>query len=98
MIAWQIYSPQSTKAWRKMETGPFRDYAKPLQGDVRFIHVKSDEERILTCVLEYEESFVRVTDLLYEKTDGTWTQKVGVIKSCGLPFRWLKTISVKLDL
>jgi len=54
----------------------FRDYSTELTGDSRFIPVKSDDTRILTCVLDYENEIVRVTDLLYEKTETGWRQKV----------------------
>lgn len=54
----------------------FRDYTNALIGTDRFIPVKKDENRILTCVLEYREDFISVTDLLYEKQDGNWVQKV----------------------
>ncbi|HEY5826278.1 MAG TPA: class I SAM-dependent methyltransferase [Cyclobacteriaceae bacterium] len=54
----------------------FRDYSVELAGDNRFIPVKSDDTRILTCVLDYENETVRVTDLLHEKTETGWKQKV----------------------
>ncbi|MDI1355841.1 MAG: methyltransferase domain-containing protein [bacterium] len=54
----------------------FRDYAQKLNGDERFIPVKSDENRILTCFLEYLPTQVRVTDLLHEKTKNGWQQKI----------------------
>ena len=54
----------------------FRDYSTELTGDNRFIPVKSDDTRILTCVLDYENEVVRVTDLLNEKTETGWKQKV----------------------
>lgn len=54
----------------------FRDYSKALTGDDRFISVKSDGNRILTCVLDYEQETVRVTDLLHEKTETGWKQSV----------------------
>lgn len=54
----------------------FRDYSKELIRDDRFIHVKSDDSRILTCVLDYTIDKVLVTDLLFEKIDNTWIQKV----------------------
>ncbi|HNN81453.1 MAG TPA: class I SAM-dependent methyltransferase, partial [Leptospiraceae bacterium] len=38
--------------------------------------VKSDDSRILTCVLDYTIDKVLVTDLLFEKIDNTWIQKV----------------------
>lgn len=58
----------------------FRDYTKELSGDQRFIHVKSDNNRILTCVLDYETEHVRVTDLLYEKNETGWEQKISSYK------------------
>ena len=54
----------------------FRDYTNELTGTDRFIPVKSDEQRILTCVLEYLPDKVCVTDLLHERTDTGWEQKV----------------------
>ncbi len=55
----------------------FRDYFTPLTGTDRFLPVKSDEQRILTCFLEYDRETVRVTDLLHERTGDGWTQRVG---------------------
>ncbi len=54
----------------------FRDYSNKLEDIERFIPVKSDETKILTCVLDYEDDYVNVTDLLYEKDDGKWNTKV----------------------
>lgn len=54
----------------------FRDYSTELTGDNRFIPVKSDEYRILTCILDYGHDRVRVTDLLYERQEAGWQQKV----------------------
>lgn len=54
----------------------FRDYSRELEGTSRFIHVKSDPERILTCFLEYFPNKVRVTDILYEQENGQWKQKI----------------------
>ena len=53
----------------------FRDYAtRELKGEQRFIPVRADESRILTCFLEYGEHQVTVHDLLHEKADGRWRQ------------------------
>ena len=54
----------------------FRDYTTPLTGTDRFLPVKSDDQRILTCFLEYDRETVRVTDLLHERTGDGWTQRV----------------------
>lgn len=54
----------------------FRDYSQELLGKARFIPVKSDANRILTCFLEYSPQTVKVTDILHEKEHGDWVQKV----------------------
>lgn len=54
----------------------FRDYSAALAGNDRFIPVKSDDRKILTCILDYQDDFVTVTDLLHEKIENGWTQKV----------------------
>ena len=52
----------------------FRDYSTELINEQKFIPVRSDNERILTCVLEYGK--LTVTDLLHEKSEQGWSQKV----------------------
>ena len=54
----------------------FRDYSEPLLEDQRFIPVRSDERRILTCFLEYEEDSVVVHDILHERGGDAWDTKV----------------------
>ena len=54
----------------------YRDYSTELNDQQRFIPVKSDQDRILTCILNYEPEKVKVTDLLYEKTENGWNQQV----------------------
>lgn len=54
----------------------FRDYSVPLIGDQRFIHVRSDDTRILTCFLEYEPEAVVVHDVLHERTPQGWQARV----------------------
>ena len=54
----------------------FRDYSEKRVGDNRFIPVKSDANRILTCFLDYTPTHVVVTDLLHEFNGKTWEQKV----------------------
>lgn len=54
----------------------FRDYSVPLLGDQRFIPVRSDEARLLTCFLEYEATSVLVHDILHERAADGWTTRV----------------------
>ena len=58
----------------------FRDYSVELKDTQRFIPVRSDADRILTCVIDYSDNKVNVTDLLLEKEDGMWKQKVSSYK------------------
>jgi hypothetical protein len=54
----------------------FRDSTEPLLDDQRFIPVRSDERRILTCFLEYEEDTVVVHDILHERAGDAWETRV----------------------
>ena len=62
----------------------FRDYSKELTGTDRFIPVRSDNTKILTCILDYEEESVNVTDLLYEKINDVWKHSVSEYKKVRL--------------
>ncbi len=52
----------------------FRDYTNAVEDTDRFIPVRSTKDRILTCVLEYFEDKVRITDLLHEKEKNSFRQ------------------------
>lgn len=54
----------------------FRDLTKELKNEERFIPVKNDDTRILICFLEYFSDRVLIHDILYEKQNGQWLQKV----------------------
>ncbi len=53
-----------------------RDYAIAQSGDQRFIPVRSDDTRILTCFLEYEPDAVVVHDIIHERTPDGWQTKI----------------------
>ena len=68
----------------------FRDYAtKPLEGDARFIPVRADDARILTCFLEYGRDQVTVHDLLHRRENGEWRQSVSSYPKLRLAPEWL---------
>ena len=54
----------------------FRDYTSPLSGQARFIPVRSDESRILTCFLEYGPEHVMVHDIVHERSGDGWRMRV----------------------
>lgn len=53
-----------------------RDYSEPLVAEKRFIAVRNDATRILTCFLEYDDEFVHVHDILHERTADGWQTRV----------------------
>lgn len=63
----------------------YRDMSKEVTGTGRFIPVKSDDKRILTCFLEYLNDCVNVNDILYENIDGEWKMKVNSYPKLRLP-------------
>ena len=73
----------------------FRDYTFELQGVQRFIPVKSDETRILTCILEYLPAKVQVTDLLHEKTPDGWVQKVSTYQKVKIAPKEVESLLLK---
>lgn len=51
----------------------FRDLTTPLSGLDRFIQVRADQDRVMTCFLEDEGDAVRVHDLVHSKdAGGAW--------------------------
>jgi 2-polyprenyl-3-methyl-5-hydroxy-6-metoxy-1,4-benzoquinol methylase len=62
----------------------FRDYATPLIGLQRFISVRSDANRILTCFLEFDDGAVTVHDILYEREGAEWRQRVSAYRKLRL--------------
>jgi SAM-dependent methyltransferase len=56
----------------------FRDLCVELKGLDRFLPVRSDADKIMTCVLEYEVDRVIVNDLIHVRDGGGWT----LHKSC----------------
>jgi len=67
----------------------FRDYSAPLIGSKRFIPVRSDTDRILTCFLEYEDDTVTVHDILHERDGSEWRQRVSAYRKLRLSSDWV---------
>jgi SAM-dependent methyltransferase len=67
----------------------FRDYTQALVGNARFIPVKSDPERILTCFLEYAADHVDVHDMLHERAGGAWQLRVSTYRKLRLDPQWI---------
>lgn len=67
----------------------FRDYSLPLVGPGRFIPVKSDADRILTCFLEYTPGYVTVHDVLHERDGAAWRLQVSAYQKLRLSPQWV---------
>jgi len=59
-------------AWEGIFVTTFRDLSVELKGSDRFIPVRSDENTIFTCFLEYGSGHVQVHDLVYARKGDTW--------------------------
>lgn len=68
----------------------FRDLTFELSELDRFIPVKSDDDTIFTCFLEYEEHTVKVHDLVHKKEDGGWQLKKSFYRKLRLSGEWVK--------
>jgi SAM-dependent methyltransferase len=67
----------------------FRDYTQALVGNGRFIPVKSDADRILTCFLEYAADHVDVHDMLHERGGDAWQLRVSTYRKLRLAPQWI---------
>jgi len=63
----------------------FRDYSHPPIGINRFIPVRSDENRILTCFLEELPEHMLVHDILHEREGPVWRMRIGSYRKLRLP-------------
>lgn len=77
----------------------FRDYVSaPLEGIGRFIPVRSDADRILTCFLEYQEDIVMVHDILHIREGTEWKLKVSAYPKIRLDPFWIQEALTGLGL
>ena len=70
----------------------YRDLSRELTGTSRFIPVKSDNTLILSCFLEYFDSYVNVNDILHEKINDKWEMKVGSYPKLKIPVNGITDI------
>lgn len=74
----------------------FRDLMMALEGEQRFIPVRSDERRILTCFLEYFPDHVMVHDVLYANEDGQWKLSASAYRKLRLGLNQVVGMMVKV--
>ncbi len=69
----------------------FRDLTFELTELDRFLPVKSDENTVFTCFLEYETDTVKVHDIVYKKTSGEWKLYKSFYRKLRLSQDWVHT-------
>jgi len=68
----------------------FRDLTKPVTGLDRFIQVRADDHRIMTCFLEDEGDYLRVHDLIHTRSSGnSWRLDKSSYRKLRIPPTWL---------
>jgi SAM-dependent methyltransferase len=68
----------------------YRDLTTELYGTDRFIPVRSDEDKIMTCFLEFENAeSVRVHDLIYGREGAGWSLDKSSYRKLRLGIDWM---------
>ncbi|HEX5046205.1 MAG TPA: class I SAM-dependent methyltransferase [Gammaproteobacteria bacterium] len=67
----------------------FRDLSREALELDRFIPVRSDDNTIFTCFLEYEPDTVKVHDLVYRRSGDAWTFHKSFYRKLRLPQQWI---------
>lgn len=63
----------------------FRDYVTRTRvGAERFVLVRADDARILTCCLDFEPRSVMVTDVVHERTEAGWSLRASTYRKLRL--------------
>ena len=69
----------------------YRDLTRELFGTDRFIPVRSDENKIMTCFLEFEnQDSVVVHDLVYLRQDSGWSLNKSSYRKLRLGIAWIR--------
>ncbi|MCT2594422.1 class I SAM-dependent methyltransferase [Streptomyces sp. N2-109] len=69
----------------------YRDLTRPLEGTDRFLPVRSTENKLITCFLEYaDEETVTVHDLVHLRSGNGWEMHAGSYPKLRLGTDWLE--------
>ena len=74
----------------------YRDLSEPLYAADRFIPVQSDDQRIMTCFLEFDQpETVMVHDLVHTRGAAGWQFEKSCYRKLRLPIDWLGLVGTK---
>lgn len=68
----------------------FRDLMFELKGVQRFIPVRSDQDTIFVCFLEYEKEYVRINDIIHKRSSEGWKMDASCYRKLRIPKEWVK--------
>ncbi len=68
----------------------FRDLMYELKGLDRFIPVRSDDNTIFTCFLEYDDEKINVHDLIYKRVANKWILSKSSYQKIRVSLDWIK--------
>ena len=76
----------------------YRDLSTAVSGLDRFIPIRADDHRVMTCVLDYESDRVTVTDLVYARDGVSWNLHKSSYRKLRLPperiRQWLQGVGL----
>lgn len=83
-------------SYQSLESGgklvlTFRDLTETLEDTDRFIPVRSNENIIFTCFLEYETETVKIHDIVYINTVDGWKLNKSCYRKLRLSSQWVET-------
>jgi SAM-dependent methyltransferase len=68
----------------------YRDLTRPLEGTARFIPVRQDADRIMTCFLEFtDDDTVEVHDVIHARDGEGWTMTTSSYPKLRLAAEWV---------
>jgi protein-L-isoaspartate O-methyltransferase len=67
----------------------FRDFSVETTGLDRFIAVRSDDQTVFDCFLEFEPATVKVHDLVHRRIDGRWQFAKSFYRKLRLSTAWV---------
>jgi SAM-dependent methyltransferase len=77
----------------------FRDYvSRERHGTDRFLLVRADDARVMTCCLELEPAHVAVTDIVHERGESGWTMRASSYRKVRLARAWVEKQAADLGL
>ena len=83
-----------TAAHRALQDGgafvlTYRDLSQPLEGIDRILPIRADDDRIMTCILDFHDQTVTVTDVVHRRENGAWMSEKSSYEKLRLAPSWV---------